>query len=78
MPAPPVPPLARHVLDQYATTAPHPRNAIDIFAGEWASRLPVPGTQSGAVPLFEDDRVVWGLEHLGGVAGQRVLELGPL
>ena len=30
------------------------------------------------MPLFEDPRVAWGLEALGGVSGQRALELGPM
>ncbi|HTI21550.1 MAG TPA: class I SAM-dependent methyltransferase [Kutzneria sp.] len=64
------------ILDEYVTTAPSPQNAVDLFAGEWSSQLP--GLSAGPIPLFADDRVEWALSQLGGVAGARVLELGPL
>ena len=70
----PVPPSS--ILDEYVTTAPSPQNAVDVFAGEWSSALPV--ASAGPIPLFADDRVEWALDQLGGVAGARVLELGPL
>lgn len=68
------------ILDQYVQAAPSPQHALDIFAGEWASRLPAPlnALRAGETHLFEDARIPWGLERLGGVAGQSVLELGPL
>jgi Protein of unknown function (DUF1698) len=68
------------ILDAYVHAAPSPQNAVDIFAGEWASRFPEPlaGLDAGTVFLFEDERVAWALEHLGDVAGRSVLELGPL
>jgi SAM-dependent methyltransferase len=66
------------ILDEYVTSAPSGQSAVDVFAGEWSSRLPVEGVRAGEIPLFEDERVDWALEHLGGVAGRRVLELGPL
>lgn len=64
----------------HVTGAPDPQHALDIFAGEWASRLPPPFERltAGAVPLFEDARLTWALERLGGASGKRVLELGPL
>jgi len=67
-------------LSQQARSSPCPQNALDIFAGEWLSRLPgaLAACRAGAIPLFEDRRLLWGIERLGGVAGQRVLELGPL
>ena len=34
--------------------------------------------KAGASPLFHDDRIQLGLQELGGVADQTVLELGPL
>lgn len=64
------------ILDCYASTAPSDQNAVDIFAGEWSTRLP--GLASGSIELINDDRVIWGCNTLGGVHGQRVLELGPL
>ncbi|GAA3438539.1 DUF1698 domain-containing protein [Kutzneria kofuensis] len=72
----PEPTPQRSILDEYVTTAPSPQNAVDIFAGEWSSALPV--AEAGPIPLFADDRVEWALDQLGGVAGARVLELGPL
>jgi hypothetical protein len=66
--------------DQYVTSAPSPQHALDIFKGEWASRLPAPfdRCEAGALPLFGDPRLQWGIDRLGGVAGRRVIELGPL
>jgi hypothetical protein len=68
------------VLDRYVHGAPHPQLAVDIFAGTWACALPEPyqHVQAGAIPLFEDPRVAWAAEHLGGFADAQVLELGPL
>lgn len=67
-------------LDYYVTTPPTPQNLLDIFRGEWSSKLPADAgdLQAGAIPLFEDSRIAWGLAELGGIAGQSVLELGPL
>src|SRR3954451_4242402 len=69
------------ILDAYVHSAPSPQNAIDIFKGEWSSRFPAPldlSIAAGGIPLFEDTRVVWAFTELGGIEGQRVLELGPL
>ena len=70
----------RPVTDQYETRAPSPQHALDLFAGEWASRLPAPhdALDAGAMPLFADTRLLWALEHLGGVERTSILELGPL
>ena len=54
------------------------QNAIDLFE-KWSSALPARfGVQTGGIPLFEDGRVIWAIEQLGGVAGRDILELGPL
>jgi SAM-dependent methyltransferase len=68
------------ILEAYVKTAPCPQNAIDIFKGEWASCLPAPYRElkAGCNLLFEDPRVAWALEQLGGCQDQVVLELGPL
>jgi len=68
------------VLDQYVKSTPSPQNAVDIFGGEWASRFPEPFDDLKAVSnmLFEDPRISWAVEQLGGVKGRSVLELGPL
>jgi SAM-dependent methyltransferase len=69
-----------NVLDAYCTDVPSAQTAVDIFAGEWAARFPPPLTQvkAGEAPLFEIEHVPWGVDLLGGVRGQRVVELGPL
>jgi hypothetical protein len=68
-----------NILDSYVKTAPCDQNAIDIFAGEWASKFPPPYAHLNAGPnlLFQDVRLAWALERLG-VRDQTVLELGPL
>jgi hypothetical protein len=68
------------ILDQYVQTTPSAQNALDIFKGEWSSKIPVPDqpTESGNVPLFEDSRIAWAASQLGGFQNKSVLELGPL
>jgi hypothetical protein len=68
------------ILDQYTTLAPTIQNTLNIFKGEWSSKLPdVCGDlQAGTAPLFKDGRIYWAAEQLGGFAGKKVLELGPL
>lgn len=53
---------------------------MDIFRGEWASKLPPPleSATHASTELFDDPRVSWVIERLGGVEDMRVLELGPL
>lgn len=60
-------------------------NALELFSGEWASKLPAPYESirgGGHVGLFDDPRIRWADEKLAGLgrgfAGARVLELGPL
>lgn len=69
------------ILDAYVRNAPSAQNAIDIFQGEWASRFPAAlgeDVQAGGIPLFEDGRIDWAFNELGGIQGNRILELGPL
>src|SRR5687768_5098242 len=66
------------ILDSYVHSAPSPQNAADIFKGEWSSRLPLDGVESGGAGLFDDERIKWGVEQIGGVEGKTVLDLGPL
>lgn len=66
------------ILDSYVADAPSAQHAVDIFAGEWSSTVPLDEVRSGPIPLFADARVTWAIEHLGGVSGRSVLELGPL
>ena len=67
------------ILDAYVRSAPSHQNALDIFKGEWAAKLPAPFDvlTAGQLNLFYDNRAWWALNELGGCAGQRVLELGP-
>ncbi len=69
-----------NALDQYFMSAPHPQNTLDIFKGEWASEIPgIHGDlKSGSIQLFNDPRIEWYMEQLGGIQGKTVLELGPL
>jgi hypothetical protein len=69
-----------NILDEYVTSIPSPQNALDIFKGEWSSKLPEPLAElkAGSALLFEDARIDWCATQLGGFEGQSVLELGPL
>jgi hypothetical protein len=60
----------------YETSVPSKQTAVDIFRGEWSSRLP-DGLRSGGVPLFADERIQWLADRVS-LAGLNVLELGPL
>jgi hypothetical protein len=74
------PPAEREVEPALVTAAPSLQNALDAFKGEWISAPPPsrPGLVAGQMPLFEDPRVAWALDRVGGVSDWRVLELGPL
>jgi hypothetical protein len=65
--------------DVCISRAPTPQSTIDIIDG-WISILPanLEAKTGGYAPLFDDDRVTWAIEKLGGVKGADVLELGPL
>jgi Protein of unknown function (DUF1698) len=64
----------------YVRSAPTPQAAVDIFKGEWVSRLPPPldTITAGSAALFEDTRIHWAAEQLGGFRGKTILDLGPL
>lgn len=68
------------VLDRYVDLIPSIQNALDIFQGQWSSSFPgnLASLKAGHIPLFEDSRILWASEALGGVKGKRILELGPL
>jgi hypothetical protein len=65
---------------EYITTFPSEQHALDIFKGEWASKLPLPFKQliAGEAELFEDGRITWLGERLVDVEQMHVLECGPL
>jgi SAM-dependent methyltransferase len=62
--------------DYFLTDAPDIRNTFDLFKDEWSSNIPEYGY--GPVGLFNDHRIHWFMDQCGGVAGKKVLELGPL
>ena len=70
----------QELADQFLQTAPSPTNALGIFQGQWVSRMPEPlqDFPAGSVGLFDDGRLHWLDEQLGGVQGLKILELGPL
>jgi hypothetical protein len=69
-----------NILDSYIKTGPSPQSAVDIFKDEWSSMLPPDcGAISGGKALhFDDARLTWFIERIGGLAGKEVLELGPM
>jgi len=69
------------ILDAYVLAEPNNQNVLDIFQGEWSSKLPdncALDTQPGTAKLFEDNRIVWAEETFGGFTDWEILELGPL
>ncbi|HEY1798554.1 MAG TPA: class I SAM-dependent methyltransferase [Stellaceae bacterium] len=78
------PPLASLTVDKFEQRPPAQRNAVDIFAGKWASDLtPIaPGVVAGAVPAFSNGIRMRDLAEAfgqgGRLDGMSVLELGPL
>ena len=68
------------VLDQFVVAPPSPQNALDLFRGDWSSAMPgeLADFEAGSAPLFDDARIRWLSDQVGGFEGKRVLELGPL
>ena len=68
------------ILDAYVKTAPSDQNILDLFDGEWSSLIPGEGrvARPGGIPLFNDGRITWLGDVLGGFSGLNILELGPL
>lgn len=68
----------------YAPKAPNPQQTLNIFKGNWASRMPdsLGELSAGTAGLFDDPRVTWAVANLSrlGIAirNSHVLELGPL
>jgi len=70
-----------NILDQYVTRIPSDQNVLDLFDGEWSSRMPQEcglASNPGVAALFDDARIVWAEKMLGGFADRDILELGPL
>lgn len=60
------------------TPAPSPLASFNVLDG-WISQFEIDGEKvGGAVGLSTDERIEWLMNSIGGVAGKRLLELGPL
>ena len=73
--------IGLEILDGYVLDAPSDQNVLDIFKGEWSSKLPQNCglvTQPARAGLFEDARIAWAEKVLGKFAHCNILELGPL
>ncbi len=71
-----------NILDRIVGSAPSPQTLLDIFEGEWFSRLPAPydTLTAGGMDIFDDDRIRWFFDTIGPerVQAARALDLGPL
>ncbi|NET07055.1 MAG: class I SAM-dependent methyltransferase [Symploca sp. SIO2B6] len=69
-----------NILNQYIKSAPSPQKTLDIFKGEWSSKLPdtLATLEAGSALLFQDPRIEWCASQIGGFENKSVLELGPL
>lgn len=77
--APPPVPAVPSILDAYTHEAPSAQLAVDLFAGEWSTVLPPEvDARAGGIGLYADARIEFIVGRAGGVAGKRVVELGPL
>jgi hypothetical protein len=65
---------------KFCQTAPSAQTALDAVPDRWVSRFPPPlaDLAAGSAQLFDDARMTWAFERLGGLEGLRVLDLGPL
>ncbi len=71
-------PAGTSLPDRYVSGLPSAQNAIDLIPG-WNHAFPEEyGVRAGPAHSHHDPRILWCLEQAGGVAGRRVLELGPL
>jgi hypothetical protein len=79
-PGPVAEPAPPSILESYVRQLPSAQTAVDVLVGTWVARLPPPlhEVKAGDAPLFEVEHVPWGVDMLGGIAGGRVVELGPL
>lgn len=63
----------------YSTSSPSGQNAVDIFRGSWSSKFPPQySIDAGNIQLFDDARISWAADRIGGVQNKTILELGPL
>lgn len=81
VPAPAHAPAPAGILGAYRMERPSPQEVLDLFRGEWSSAMPAGSglqTAPGHAALFDDARVTWAVAQAGGIAGKRILEIGPL
>ncbi|HYH18754.1 MAG TPA: class I SAM-dependent methyltransferase [Azospirillum sp.] len=63
---------------EFCLKFPSHQTALELFSAGWQSAFPAgSGLIAGAVDHFNDGRVPWGANVLGGLAGKSILELGP-
>lgn len=64
---------------RYIDAYPCDQNAVELFSGEWASEMPPETAHTGGYfRAYEDPRIVWGMNLIGGAANKLVIELGPM
>lgn len=68
------------ILEEYIKSKPSDQNALDLFINEWSSELPQKNAElkAGKAKLFDDPRINWAIDQMGGVKSKTVIELGPL
>ena len=64
-------------LTSYTQLEPHEQNSFDLFRGSWSTKI-IDVQDTGGFDGFNDERINWLLDELGGVQSKRILELGPL
>ena len=64
-------------LTSYTQLEPHERNSFDLFRGSWSTKI-FDVQDTGRFDGFNDERINWLLDELGGVQNKKILELGPL
>ena len=64
--------------ERYTSKAPDPQVTLDLFRGEWSSRVPIAFASTGHADLFRDDRITWLIEQDQSYPDKAALELGPL
>jgi Protein of unknown function (DUF1698) len=64
--------------ETFSASFPSHQASIDLFHGAWNSKMPEgSGLVGGQAEIFNDSRVTWAANVLGGLADKTILELGP-
>lgn len=66
--------------DRYENRHPCPQNEINIFDASWSCELPslASAVSGGWAKTFEDPKITWFFNKIGGVKDAKGFELGPL